>query len=339
MSEPVDTPIPTVIIVGAGIGGLMLGAVLERANISYHILERATELRSLGSAIGLSGNISPIFEQLGIYEELKSVSLTQLSVDLYDTKLNALGSVHSKEYDIASGYNVLITARPKLYDILRRQVPAHKISMGKKVLRTKEHDNKVAVYCSDNTAYECRILVGADGAYSAVRQNMYKKLEEEGTLSLRDREAFSIGYINMVGVSNPPNPEKYPQLAEKDRAYFRVTIGDNNDSCYVVTTPDNQICWGIQIQIPENKAKEQHFRNSEWGPESIDDTLNQFQDFPCAFGGTMKDIFDATPKNLISKVFLEEKVFQTWYNGRSVLIGDACHKVRSHLEDDIDMFA
>ncbi|KAF9999984.1 hypothetical protein BGZ80_006449, partial [Entomortierella chlamydospora] len=79
--------------------------------------------------------------------------------------------------------------------------------------------------------------------------------------------------------------------------------------------------------IPENKAKELHFRNSEWGPESIDDTLDQFQDFPCAFGGTMKEIFDTTPRNLVSKVFLEEKVFQTWYNGRSVLIGDACHKL------------
>ncbi|KAG0007593.1 hypothetical protein BGZ80_004479 [Entomortierella chlamydospora] len=105
----------------------------------------------------------------------------------------------------------------------------------------------------------------------------------------------------MVGVSKPTNPEKYPQLAEKHRAYFRVTVGDNNDS---------------------NKAKDLHFRNSEWGPESIDYILGQFQDFPCAFGGTMKEIFDATPKNLISKVFLEEKAFQTWYNGRSVLIGD-----------------
>ncbi|KAF9347664.1 hypothetical protein BGX26_000866, partial [Mortierella sp. AD094] len=188
--------------------------------------------------------------------------------------------------------------RPKLYDLLRRQIPAHKISMGKKVLRTKEYDNKVTVYCSDNTAYDCHILVGADGAYSAVRQNMYKGLEEEGNLPLGDKEAFSIGYIH-----------------------------DNSDSCYLVTAPDNQISWGIQIQIPESDAKEQNFRNSEWGPESIDDMLNQFQDFPCAFGGTMKDIFDATPKNLISKVFLEEKVFQTWYNGRSVLIGDACHKL------------
>lgn len=36
----------------------------------------------------------------------------------------------------------------------------------------------------------------------------------------------------------------------------------------------------------------------------------------------MGEIMDDTPKELISKVFLEEKVFKTWYHGRTVLIGD-----------------
>ncbi|KAF9992063.1 hypothetical protein BGZ80_008736, partial [Entomortierella chlamydospora] len=55
--------------------------------------------------------------------------------------------------------------------------------------------------------------------------------------------------------------------------------------------------------------------------------MKEYENFPCPYGGTMKDLFDTTPKHLISKIFLEEKVFQTWYHGRSVLIGDACHKL------------
>jgi hypothetical protein len=35
-------------------------------------------------------------------------------------------------------------------------------------------------------------------------------------------------------------------------------------------------------------------------------------------GEMMKD----TPKDCISKVFLEEKLFKTWYGGRAVLLGD-----------------
>ncbi|KAF9359792.1 hypothetical protein BGX26_011451 [Mortierella sp. AD094] len=305
---PKDEYVPVVLIVGAGLGGLMLGAILESGNIPYHIFERAPDARPLGSAISISGNILPVFEQLGIYEELKRESLHHVGLDFYDTDLNKLGCIETRGHRKACGCELLITARPILYDLLRRQVPEHKISMGKKVLRTREHDDKVTVYCSDNTAYECSILVGADGAYSAVRQNMYSRLDEEGKLPSRDRDAFSIGYITMVGVASPPNPEKYPELSE-GRSHFRLIIGENNES------------------MSESKAKEQHFRNSEWGPEAIGPMLEEFEDFPCAFGGTMKEIFDATPKNLISKVFLEEKVFQTWYHGRSVLIGDACHKM------------
>lgn len=39
---------PNVLIVGAGLGGLMLGALLEKANIPYTIFERATVVKPLG---------------------------------------------------------------------------------------------------------------------------------------------------------------------------------------------------------------------------------------------------------------------------------------------------
>ncbi|KAF9359791.1 hypothetical protein BGX26_011450 [Mortierella sp. AD094] len=310
---------PVVLIVGGGLGGLMLGAILETSNINYHILERATELRPLGSAISLSGNILPVFEQLGIYEELKKESLRHVALDFYDATLNKLGCIETRGHRNACGCDLLITARPKLYEILRRRVPDHRISMGKKVVRTEEHGDKVTVHCSDDTTYEGSVLVGADGAYSAVRQNMYKQLDEDGTLPLCDRDEFSIGYITMVGVASPPNPEKYPELSE-NRSHFRLIIGSNDESSYATTVPNNKICWGLQIQV--SGAKEKQFRNAEWGPESIDAMMKEFEDFPCAYGGTMKDIFDVTPKDLISKVFLEEKVFETWHHGRVVLIGD-----------------
>jgi hypothetical protein len=40
------------------------------------------------------------------------------------------------------------------------------------------------------------------------------------------------------------------------------------------------------------------------------------------FGRTMGDLIDVTPKDSLSKVMLEEKLFQTWHHGRTVLIGD-----------------
>lgn len=47
---------PTVLIVGAGLGGVMLGALLEKADIPYLIVERAITVKPLGNVTA-----TPIF--------------------------------------------------------------------------------------------------------------------------------------------------------------------------------------------------------------------------------------------------------------------------------------
>lgn len=37
---------------------------------------------------------------------------------------------------------------------------------------------------------------------------------------------------------------------------------------------------------------------------------------------TVGDLIDMSPKDSISKVMMEEKVFDTWHGGRCVLLGD-----------------
>lgn len=36
----------------------------------------------------------------------------------------------------------------------------------------------------------------------------------------------------------------------------------------------------------------------------------------------MGDLFDATPTERVSKVYFEDKLFDTWTHGRTILIGD-----------------
>jgi len=50
--------------------------------------------------------------------------------------------------------------------------------------------------------------------------------------------------------------------------------------------------------------------------------IKEFYDRPNPYGGIMGDFIDATPPEMISKVFLEHKLFTTWHHGRAVLIGD-----------------
>ncbi|KAF9090252.1 hypothetical protein BGX27_002300, partial [Mortierella sp. AM989] len=47
VGQPNETVRPSVMIVGAGLSGLLLAILLEQINIPYHIFERAKELRPL----------------------------------------------------------------------------------------------------------------------------------------------------------------------------------------------------------------------------------------------------------------------------------------------------
>ncbi|KAG0000623.1 hypothetical protein BGZ79_005722 [Entomortierella chlamydospora] len=322
---PESKPRPDVLIIGAGISGLTLAILLEQINVPYHIYERASEVKPLGSAMSFTGGVFPALEQLGIYEELRQVSKAYRLIDFHDAHLKKMGCYSVEEAVVASGYENLIFCRPKLHEILLKRVPKHKISFKKKIIRIEEKEEKVHIHCSDDTSYTGDILVGADGAYSGVRQSMYKDMDKKGILPKEDLEDFRVNYTTIVGVATPSDPEKYPKLKEKFSSFNQIIYGDGGN-CYVVTLPDNQISWGFGVQLSKAASKETHSRNSEWAPETMDTTLERYRDFPCPVGGTMGELFDATPKELISKVFIEEKMFKTCYYGRSVLIGDAWHK-------------
>ncbi|KAI1311578.1 hypothetical protein EDD11_003353 [Mortierella claussenii] len=325
MSADTASQQPGVLIVGAGIGGLLVGVLFERLGYSYHIFERATKLRPLGSAMSLGVKVLPVFEQLGLLEELMAVSLPCPALDIYKADRKLFGSIKLMG-EKGTGYDNLIFERSKLFDLLLRHISPHRITLSKKVLRTEEKDDRVAIHCSDGTMYEGDILIGADGAYSGVRQSLYKQMESQGILPKVDQEEFTMSNVCMVGVAQPADPSKHPQLKD-GYSHFSATLGEASKTCSVISVPNNRVCWSLIIQLSKSEAKAQQFRNSEWGPESNEAMIKEFENAPCPWGGSMGDIVHSTPKDLISKVFLEEKVFKTWYHGRTVLIGDACHKM------------
>ncbi|KAF9573782.1 DNA damage-inducible protein 1 [Mortierella alpina] len=78
-----------------------------------------------------------------------------------------------------------------------------------------------------------------------------------------------------------------------------------------------------------SSASDESYLSSEWGPHRVEmmcDRVGKFP-IPCGPGLTIQDLIDNTDKDKISKVMLEEKLFETWSYGRVVLIGDACHKM------------
>ena len=122
------------------------------------------------------------------------------------------------------GYYTPVIARFDLIRILLSRIPPHKILYNKRVLTTKHGDNEVIINCQDNTSYGGTILVGADGAYSSVRQNMYRELSAKGLLPKVDAKPLGYDYDCLVGVTKPLSPEKYPIL-KNQFCELEITLG------------------------------------------------------------------------------------------------------------------
>ncbi|KAG0205652.1 hypothetical protein BGX28_002768 [Mortierella sp. GBA30] len=315
-----------VLIVGAGLAGLLLAILLERANIPYKIFERASTLKPLGAVMCLNANILPVFEQLSLLDELMALSLPSYSLNLLQGDLSLIAEIKMKNVKELVGYDYIVFPRPDLYNLLLSKIPKEKVHLGKKVLSIQQNEHGVMIRVADNTTYHGDILVGADGAYSGVRQSLYKELEKHGKLPAEDAKQMYINYSTIVGTTNSLDASFHDDLKDPfTHNSFMIGI-DSPYTWSTFTMPGNRICWSVNIQLDARESEDESFRNSEWSSDTNQGLIKEIYEFKTPYGKLGK-LIDATENDRISKVYLEDKLFKTWHHGRTVLIGDAAHKL------------
>ncbi|KAF9354581.1 hypothetical protein BGX26_007617, partial [Mortierella sp. AD094] len=198
----IDGETPHVIIVGAGLASLFLAILLDRQGVPYEIYERSKTIRPLGAVMCLNANILPAFEQLGLLEELKSISLPTKGTHIYKSNMQLISVIHGDNNE----------------DL---------IHLNKKVMSIAQGKEGVMIRYNDSTTYHGDILVGADGANSGVRQSLYKMLQAENLLPESDMKPLNKGFSCLVGTTDPLDPEEYPILKNKDAIVYQV-VGDGN---------------------------------------------------------------------------------------------------------------
>ncbi|KAG0097694.1 hypothetical protein BGZ93_002175 [Podila epicladia] len=319
---------PKVLIVGAGIGGLMLAFLLQKGGVPFLVIERAAEVKPLGSGLTMGSNVKPLFEQLGIYKEFQAIGKMGVHVKLLNEDLTTQILVDFTERQKMCAAEEYIVARPDLYDLILRQLRKENILLNKKMVSFYQDARGVTIHCADGTSYGGDVLVGADGTFSSVRESLYRDLKAKGKLPKSDAKPLPFRSICLVGQTRVLDPEEFPQLKLPQAEFNSVLGNQKNYTRVTITTKRNTICWVNMLFLNKKTSKaDEFFRNSKWGPQAVEAMCEEVRDFTVPGGKdgkvlTMGDLIDRTPKDMISKVMLEEKVFDTWSGGRAVLLGD-----------------
>ncbi|KAG9957920.1 salicylate hydroxylase, partial [Aureobasidium melanogenum] len=170
-------------IIGAGIAGITLAISLHTQGIPCAIYETRPEPQNIGGAVMLSPNSLKLFDNLGIYEDLRRLGYS------FDTLyFRDLAGSLKETYPFGSvekyGYSGLRVYRFELIDLLLEKVNTSNIPIHfnhKFSHVVSETEDTVAWQLIDGTTKTSSLLVGADGIHSRVRKYMYPDLSPKFT--------------------------------------------------------------------------------------------------------------------------------------------------------------
>ncbi|HEX7301469.1 FAD-dependent monooxygenase [Lentzea sp.] len=285
------------VVIGGGIVGLTTGIALRRAGVEVVVCEQAPEIRAAGTGLGLWANALAVFDALGIGEQVRAIGKPS-EMHFHDPAGKLL---ETPEFD-AADHRYLLVHRAKLTDLLAGRVGHQNIRLGTGFHEYEEHAGGVTVRLSDGSTEEADVLVGADGAYSAVRAQL---VPETRAQEHHGHQAWR-AVVPADGIAVPGN---------------RVILGTDGCRGGHVLTHDGSVYWLVnQFKSPPltGTRKQQALERAIHLEEEPDGVLARL------IGATLEELI------LHNQVMLVPPL-PHWVSARVALAGDAAHAMSPHI--------
>ncbi len=292
----------SVVIVGGGISGLSLAIGLARAGTEVEVLEASDDGNVFGIGMALQAPALRALDSLGLLQACIGAGFvhetaTQISVD------GAL--IGSQPIPRPLGERLpgqLGIQRKAFHRLLLERARQCGVAVRFGLtLVTAEHDREAAeLTLSDGSTRRCDLVVGSDGAYSAMRKVL---------LECDLAPQFTGQATWRIGVPRPP----------EIRGMCLVLGGPLSVGINPVTEAD------AYIFVVENVGEKKHIPESE--------LLARLPDLLGVYGGRIAELV-ATVRDSSAIVYrpLDSALLPPpWYRGRATLIGDAAHATTPHM--------
>lgn len=165
-----------VVIAGGGIGGLAAALACARQRVPVQLLERATQLSEVGAGIQIGPNVTRILQAWGLGAALAEVAAFPKQLQARDAQTGqVLGTLRLGERAQALyGASYATIHRADLQGLLQRAVQDAGVALhlGQTVHGWYETEEALQVNTAEGLSLQVSALIGADGIWSAVRQQL-----------------------------------------------------------------------------------------------------------------------------------------------------------------------
>jgi 6-hydroxynicotinate 3-monooxygenase len=293
-------------VIGAGLGGMTVAGLLQRAGFSVKVYEQAPAFSRIGAGIHLSSNVMLVMRRLGIEKALSDIGLHP---DAFISRQWDTGEIlFELPFDPASeahyGAAYINVHRGDLHSVLESALDHGTVAFGKKLRDIDQTGQALRLDFEDGDRAAADLVIGADGVHSKVRE-------------------FLLG---------PEKPRYTGHIAH--RAIFPAALlqGLPIRACTKWWGPGNHILVYYMTQAREEVYAVTSAPQAEWTgnapfvPCDRDEFIATFD----GYHAELRQVVTAAPEVTKWPVFDREPV-DTWSGGRIVLLGDACHAMRPYM--------
>ncbi|RPE08938.1 monooxygenase [Chitinophaga lutea] len=297
-----------IIIIGAGVCGPALAIQLKRKGGHAEIFEsRSEENIHEGAFLGITPNGLNILRQFIDLHELKEDS-TPGAIKFYNAKGKMIAEGPTGYQLEKYGAETLQLKRSNLNRCIREAAAAEgvQIRYNRKLTRLEQDENTVTAFFDDGTVASGDMLIGCDGIFSTVRQQIFP-----GENGLRYTKLISTGGY-----------ARHPRLAQPSDA-IHMTFGERGFFAYAVSG-QGEVWWFNNYR-----------RNEEPAPHEIRTTLKEeIRQNLLTVHKNDDPLFSEIIRNssdIIAYPVYDIPELPYWYKNRVCLMGDAAHGISPHV--------
>jgi 2-polyprenyl-6-methoxyphenol hydroxylase-like FAD-dependent oxidoreductase len=296
-----------VLIVGAGIAGMAATITLRRNGIAVDLIDIDPEWKVAGAGLTITGPTLRAFRQLGVYDEVAAQGYVGEGIRVCGVDgvpIRDIPTPMPAEAGVCGSGGI---GRPVLHKILLSRMHAAGVHprLGLTVDKLLQDSDGVEVAFTDGTAGRYDLVVGADGIYSQIRDQIFPNAPGP---------QYTGQSVWRIFVPRPPDVDR--------RHYF---LGGK---AKVGWTPVS----ATQMYLFAVERTPRRIRAPHELPGGLVDLLEPY-------GGYVREIRKSINKDTEIRFRPLESFYlpSPWHLGRVILIGDAAHPTTPQLASGAGM--